>query len=555
MSAKRSIVVSRSETNVSPFKTGTWRRVDPSYEPRLSPCTDLCPCSENIPSWMKLVSEGRMADAYQELIKENPFPLICGRVCYRFCEARCNRAEKDDTVSINAVERFLGEFAAKQGLKPVFTPTDTAKGRNIAIVGGGPAGLSAAHWLLKAGASVTIYDNNPELGGLLRYGIPKYRLPKDLLAHEIKTVVLDLGAKVEHTNNVDRRLFGELLERNDFVILGIGHHKAKALIGGDKREFPFMNGLHFLELVANNAYGSVAHIKRFGVIGGGNTAIDVARSAVRLGARNVTVIYRRTEEDMPAHKDEVAAAKKEGVLFEFLASPHSVEHKSNVGWTLKCARQEVTGIGKDGRKSVTAIEGNMFTDDYTTIVTAIGDDADSAFLGDHNWHFDSEDDIADGKVLLAGDALYGARSVSEAIASGKKAARAILATLGAHRSERTQQVVGKSEIKFHFLRTARKDPRILNERMLSEAEFRAFEETTRTISGELAQNEAGRCINCGTCIACDRCLDFCPDYSITKNADGVYAIDPEMCKGCGLCASVCERGVIVFGKGAEDVHQ
>ncbi|KKW24718.1 MAG: Iron-sulfur-binding protein, glutamate synthase DsrL/GltD [Candidatus Kaiserbacteria bacterium GW2011_GWB1_52_6] len=500
---------------------------------------------------MHLVREKKFEEAWRELIKENPFPLICGRVCYRFCEAQCNRKEQGERVSINAVERFLGQYAVEHGLTT--TPyTGEKNGLRVAIIGGGPSGLSAAHFLARSGFAVSIYDSHAELGGMLRYGIPEYRLPKELLARELGAMVTSLGIELHMNAHIDTT-FEQVASEYDFVVVSVGAHRSRALLDDHGREFPFMSGLQFLSRVADKSMTTLPpDTHHICVIGGGNTAIDVARSAKRLGAAIVTVIYRRTEEDMPAHKDEIEAAKKEGVQFMFLTIP--VWSYFDMLFRVRLECMAVQGEPEGGKKlPPVRIPNSQFGIDCDMVLSAIGEEVDLDFLGSRDHTFTSEDDVRGGRIYSSGDALYGPRSVSEAIASGKKVAEAIIARVSGSAKEPRPAALGDGDVKFYYLNKRRKNPEILNERSLTAEELRSFAETTFTITSEQAVEEADRCINCGSCIACDRCLDFCPDFSITKQ-DGVYVIDLDMCKGCGLCAQVCERGAIVFGKEQGDVN-
>jgi len=540
--------VSRSMPDAQSPKTGSWRRIEPSYQARLSPCTALCPCTENIPVWMNLVREKKFEEAWRELIKENPFPLICGRVCYRFCEAECNRKELGERMSINAIERFLGEYALTHNLSiPPYV--GDKNGKRVAVIGGGPAGLSAAHFLARSGFSVSIYDSEAELGGMLRYGIPEYRLPKEFLARELGAMITSLGIKTHMNVRIDSATFEQMTREYDFVVISVGAHLSRVLVDEQHHEFPFMSGLKFLSRVADKSMvqlrGNGMHVC---VIGGGNTAIDVGRTAKRLGAEKVTVIYRRAEEDMPAHRDEIEAAKKEGVEFKFHALPVR-SYPSLLRVSLECVAVEAALPGSDKKLPPVTIPGSTFWISCDMVLTAIGEETDLRFLGSSTDAFESERDVHGGKVYCSGDALHGPHSVSEAIASGKKVAEAIIERVSGVVREPQIAALREGDIKFYYLNTRRKNPEIMNEKSLTAEEFRSFSETTLTISSELAAQEADRCINCGSCIACDRCLEFCPDFSITKKIDGSgYSINLDMCKGCGLCAQVCERGAITFGK-------
>src|SRR3989344_689452 len=548
--------VSCSSTNIPPVKTGSWRVVTPSFHERTSPCTDLCPCAESIPAWMDLVAKRAFEAAWRELTKENPFPLICGRVCYRFCEKECNRVGIDDRVSVNAVERFLGEYAVTHELSPTVSPDGRLRAVRIAVIGGGPAGLSAAHFLARAGCSVRVFDENKELGGVLRYGIPEYRMPKELLRREIANMVTGLGVETSFSVRIDKHLFERMHMEYDYVVVALGAHKEKTLFGGSARKgaFATRDGLHFLSSISSGTLVRLSeYVKHVCVIGGGNTAIDASRSALRLGASKVTIVYRRTETEMPAHKDEIEAARREGVEFVFLTSPRSVVINNNGQWVIECVNTTLGEADESGRRAAQEVVGSSFTMECDLVVSAVGEEADISEVVPDVYHAQICRDDYDGKVVYVGDVLYGPRSVSEAIASGKSAAQGIIDKVtGLSCKVPSKEVVRESEIKFHYLNARRKDPSIRNEKKLSRREFADFAETTKTISQKMAVTEASRCINCGTCIACDRCLNFCPDYAITKRVDGKYSIDLDHCKGCGLCADVCERSAIRYGKDGSD---
>ncbi len=547
-------LVSRSTTNVSPFQTGSWRQIAPLHRERLSPCTDLCPCFGSIPKWLDLVRKGRFAEAWQTMIIENPFPLTCGRVCYRFCEAKCNRGDLDDKISIGAVERFLGEYAVRNGLRPEIPIGVEGKGRRIAVVGGGPAGLAAAHMLRRSGATVTVYDGHEELGGLLRYGIPEYRLPKALLRKELTMMIESFGIQRVALAPIDASALSMLSLSHDYVVLATGTHKAKAIMSEKGDPISCMNGLKFLEDVAEKRPTGLPELaQRVIVVGGGNTAIDVSRTLVRLGVPEVMIVYRRGEEMMPAHRDEIVAAKNEGVRFRFWSLPLFTKTAVNGLILLACARTELRETD-GGRKQPASIPGSDFVLPCDALISAIGEEADLTTLSSVGACPASEEESL-GNVFVCGDALNGPHSVSEAIASGKKAAESVMSRIaGRSPKERPHDTVGADEINFSYLRAVRKDPRVLGERKLSATEIRAFAETTSTLTEDMAKREADRCINCGTCIACDRCLSFCPDFCIRRDPEGAYAINYDTCKGCGICAEVCERAVITYGKEGPDVR-
>ncbi|PIR70164.1 MAG: hypothetical protein COU46_02755 [Candidatus Niyogibacteria bacterium CG10_big_fil_rev_8_21_14_0_10_42_19] len=547
--------VSLSQTRISPLKTGLWRKIFPFYEEKKSPCAHFCPCSENIPVWMDLVRRKEFARAWEVLTEENPFPLICGRVCYRFCEEKCNRNNLDDGISINAVERFLGEYGVKNGLFAKAKSPGALEGMRVAVIGAGPAGLSAAHFLAKERAEVVIFDSELEPGGMLRCGIPEYRLPKCLLRAEIRNMVLFLGVRLELGVKIDSNKFAEIKKQFDFIIVALGAHKSKLIARLEDGE-RVMAGLSFLSSVNSRLTERFpSNIRKICVVGGGNTAIDVSRVALRLGAKTVEVLYRRTKNEMPAHKDEVMAAKKEGVKFSFLVQPLS-SRRCREAIMVHCIKMKLSGPDGSGRPTPVEVEGSNFEIKCDLLLYAVGEETDYSLLGGVGYEFKTEDDIVDGNIIFAGDNLYGPRSVSEAVASGKKAAGTII-KMFSHDvlAEDDRKVVYPDDIKLLYVNLRRKNERILHEQELTREEFEAFKETTATISEDTAIEEADRCINCGTCIGCDRCIKFCPDFCIIKKGELKYEINFDFCKGCGICAEVCERGAIDIGKEGEDVRE
>ncbi len=548
--------ISRSEPEGKPIKTGTWRKIAPFFDEKKSPCAYFCPCAENIPVWMDLAGRGNFGKAWEVLTEENPFPMICGRACYRFCEKECNRKESEEGISINSIERFLGDFGIKNNFRAFINENGGIGGLKVAIIGGGPAGLSAAHFLAKEKADVAIFDKNSSLGGMLAIGIPQYRLPKKLLEAEIRNMVLSLGVEIKLGFNVGVREFSGIKERFDFVVVALGAHKSKKINDRINDSARIMPGLEFLRIVNSGAIKKLSFMKRVCVVGGGNTAIDVSRVLLRLGVEDVSIVYRRTENEMPAHHDEIEAAKKEGVCFSFLTQPVSASYDIREKMSIRCRKMELSESDESGRRKPVEIPGSEFEISCDFLFYAVGEETDKSFLSGINHKFETENDFADGRVICAGDALYGPRSVSEAISSGKKAAFAIIEKAGRGKKEKDgRKIVEAKDIKFHYINRRRKNPAISSEKKLTPEEFFAFEETTETITAEAAVEEAIRCINCGICTNCQRCFNFCPDFSILEEKAGnKLMIDLEYCKGCGICAEVCERGVISSRKEGGDEH-
>ncbi|MDR1119114.1 MAG: NAD(P)-binding protein [Bifidobacteriaceae bacterium] len=522
----------------SVYHTGSWRTERPVYLSLLPPCSAACPAGEEIQAWLYEAQEA--GDGYERawrlLTQENPLPAIMGRVCYHPCQTACNRVQLDEMVGINAVERFLGDLAIQKGWQFEPPPAALLTGKRILVAGSGPAGLSAAYHLRAMGHDVTVYEAKEQIGGMLRYGIPAYRLPREVIDAEVARLVA-MGI----TFQVGRRLEDLAAEAGawDATVLcvgaGVGAHVSIPAASAAKV-------LDAVNLLEETAAGSPPLLgRRVAVYGGGNTAMDAARTARRLGAEDAVIIYRRTKEQMPAHEEEYKDAISEGIRVKWLSTIAEVERGKVV-----IERMELDASGHPRPT------GQFDEVEADTVVLAIGQEADLSVL-------DGVDGIAveDGVIALdahmmtglpgvfaAGDAAPGDRTATVAVGQGKLAARNVDAYLRGRDFEAPQRV---AQATYGRLNTWYYADAPLQNRPELEAARRTsgFEEVVQGLSEESALFEARRCMSCGNCFECDNCYGLCPDDVIVKLGHGQkYEIDLDYCKGCGVCAAECPCGCI-----------
>lgn len=528
-----------SAEDMSYNKTGSWRNVKPFYDPKTSPCIAGCPAGEDIQGYIALAREGKYEEAVRLIWDSNPFPSICGRVCYHPCMDSCARAQYDDAVYIPAIERFLGDYALEHkvsGAEP-----EASKGERVAVVGGGPAGLACAYFLARAGFGVTIFEAKPKLGGVLRYGIPEYRLPKRILDAELEKLI-ELGIEIRTETVVGRDVAIEDMTDFSAFFVGVGLQKSRELgLEGEDVE-GVMPGLEFLEAVNTGKKVNVG--KNVIVVGGGNTAMDVARSAMRLGA-NVTVLYRRTRAEMPAIEDEVQEAFDEGVAFKFLGIPHEIITKDGRIVEVVCQEMELGEPDDSGRRRPLPKEGAFFNLPADSLLTATGEMPDTdAFnkLMEVKWGLIVTDEYgrtSHRKVFAGGDVVTGASTVVNAVARGRGAAEVISSQLQdkEFNPKERKKVVAIADVNTaYFVHKQRT-------KMPHANEHKTFDEVNFGFSDKDVQAEVERCFSCGVCDGCDTCYVFCPDVAITRE-NGVYTIDYDYCKGCLICVQECPRGVI-----------
>ncbi len=505
----------------------------PLYQDRTPPCNEACPAGTDVEAFLSFLAQGNLEEAVQEILKRHPFPSVCGRVCFHPCEEACNRGQWDQPVAIAALERAIGDEGGRIALEK----KRRGNGIQVAVVGGGPAGLTCAYNLALLGYKVHVFEAQPEVGGMLRYGIPPYRLPKDVLRREIDRIK-SLGVMISTGVRVGMNISLEELKRNfKAVFLATGAHKRKKLrIPGEDLEGVYQ-GLDILQAIN---MGKEIEIKgRIGVIGGGNTAIDVARCLLRMGC-STTIFYRRTEEEMPAYHQEVQEALAEGVKIEYLVSPVRILEEGGRIRAVELVKMRRADMGDDGRREVSPIDGSQFTMELEGVVVAIGEEPDLSFLN-------CELDELKKGIFIGGDLLPQPRTVAHALGSGRRGALAIHKYLQGDvdmpstQKIRVLQKVSIEDIDLSWFPQQNRPslPRISKKRAA-----RGFVEVQRGISLMQAQKEAAeRCFHCGSCTKCDYCLISCPEEAIVRGEEG-YRIDLDKCTLCRLCAEVCPRGAI-----------
>lgn len=535
------------------LKTGGWRTSRPVYVEATPPCRAACPAGEPVSLWIEQARAGNLARAWALIREENPFPAVTGRVCAHPCEAACNRGRLDGAVAINALEQFVGDWGLRHGV-PV--PTAVSRRERIAIVGGGPAGLACAYHLARLGHAATIFEADARLGGVLRQGIPEYRLPRAVLDHEID-LALSPAIEVRTGRRLGRDLTWQTLRDFDAVFLATGAGLAGRLPvpGADARRVG--SGLAFLRDV--NAGAEPAIGPRVVVIGGGSTAMDVARTARRLGACAVTVLALEAREAMPAGRDEVAQALAEGVEIRNGVGVRAFRASAGTLTAVVVAPARLDRAADGTIEPIFAAEGADVSIEADTALLAVGQEAD---LDPMPSAVETERGIVvaggggqtsmDG-VFAGGDLTSRRRTVVEAIGAGTRAARAIHAQLSARSpgpfsaprawaAPRPEHVVAFDEIAAHAF--ARTRPAARGER-LPERRLLSFAEVVTGLGERAALREAARCFTCGRCVACDVCLAVCPDMAIARQ-DGGYRVSADHCKGCGLCVRECPRGALTM---------
>ncbi|MFK0156088.1 NAD(P)-binding protein [Streptomyces sp. NPDC090493] len=517
-------------------RTGAWRTERPEYVHRLPPCNQACPAGENIQQWLFHAESGDYESAWRELMRDNPLPAVMGRVCYHPCETACNRVQVDNAVGINAVERFLGDEAIRRGWT-VQAPAATS-GKKVLVVGSGPAGLSAAYHLRLLGHEVTVREAQEKPGGMMRYGIPRYRLPREVLDAETDRIRA-LGVTFELGTRVDDVLAAQRDDGFDAVFLAVG-------AGIGRRTYlPAGDSARVLDAVAllgsMEGAGPPLLGRRVAVYGGGNTALDAARTARRLGATDAVVVYRRTRDRMPAHDAEVAEALEEGVRMKWLST---IAHADGGRITVERMELDETGFPRP--------TGEFEELAADTVVLALGQESDLSLLAevpdlrvDHGTV-----QVADGLmtghpgIFAGGDMVPAERTVTVAVGHGRKAARHIDAYLrGASYDpgpEHPPADAARLNTWYYSDAPAAVRPRLELARRVS-----TFDEVVQGLDESTALFEARRCMSCGNCFECDNCYGVCPDNAITKLGPGKgFAIDLDYCKGCGLCAAECPSGAI-----------
>jgi NADPH-dependent glutamate synthase beta subunit-like oxidoreductase len=517
-------------------KTGSWRQERPVYVHRLPPCNHGCPAGENIQQWLYHAESGDYEAAWRELVKDNPLPAVMGRVCYHPCETACNRGQLDEAVGIHGVERFLGDEAIRRGWK--LTVEREPTGKRVLVVGSGPSGLSAAYHLARLGHAVTIHEAAPMAGGMMRFGIPRYRLPRDILDAEIQRI-LDLGVALECGVKVTNVLVAMQDRGFDAVFLAVGAHIGK------RAYIPAGEAAHILDAVAllRDMEGEKRPLlgRRVVVYGGGNTAMDAARTAKRLGANEAIVVYRRTRDAMPAHDFEVQEALEEGVLMKWLST---IKHADQGKLVLEKMELDETGFPQP--------TGETEELEADSLVLALGQEADLSLLdGVPGLEIDDGVVKVDERMMTGhegifagGDMVPAERTVTVGVGHGKQAARNIDSWLRGQQfvHEPTPELAGFEMLNVWYYADA---PKTVAPQLDLIRRQSSFDEVVSGLDEDNALFEARRCLSCGNCFGCDNCYGVCPDNAVLKTAEGDgYAFDLDYCKGCGICVKECPCGAI-----------
>jgi 2-oxoacid:acceptor oxidoreductase delta subunit (pyruvate/2-ketoisovalerate family) len=518
-------------------KTGSWRTQRPVYVDRLPPCNAQCPAGEDIQGWLFHAEGGNYEAAWRHLTRDNPFPAIMGRVCYHSCESVCNRAKLDAAVGINSVERFLGDEALKRGWQ--FAKPGQESGKKVLVVGAGPSGMSAAYHLRRRGHAVTVMEAGPLMGGMMRFGIPQYRLPREVLEAEMQRIValgvdVQLGAKVERIEDA--------MKGFDAAFLAVGAHIAKRAFIPAKDSARILDAVQVLRSMEGEDKPMLG--RRVVVYGGGNTAIDVARTAKRLGATEAVIVYRRTRERMPAHDLEVEEALQEGVMVKWLST---IKQQGEQGELTI----EKMALDDNGNPQPT---GEFETLQSDSLVLALGQDVDLSLLEGV-----SGLEVKDGVVQVdpatlmtgraglfaGGDMVPAERNVTVAVGHGKKAAAHIDAWLRGEQA--AAQPPKHAPAAFENLNPwyYSDAPKTLRPQLDIARRTSSFDEVQGGLTEDNALFEARRCLSCGNCFECDNCYGVCPDNAVIKLGPGKrFQFNYDYCKGCGICAAECPCGAI-----------
>ncbi len=516
--------------------TGSWRVERPVYVDRMPPCNDACPAGENIQGWLYEAESGNYEAAWRKLVEENPLPGVMGRICFHPCETACNRVQVDEAVGINAVERFLGDLAIERGWQ--LAPAGPDTGKRILVVGAGPGGLSATYHLRRLGHQVRLVDSAAQLGGMMRYGIPAYRLPRSVLDAEIARIVA-MGVDVELNHNVSD------IEREreeggfDAVFLAVGAQLGRrvSIPAGDSARV--IDAVSFLHRVADDDAPMLG--RRVVVYGGGDTALDAARTARRLGATDAVIVYRRNQDRMPAHGEELEQALGEGVTMRWLSTVDRFEDDHLV--------LEKMRLNEEGFPEPTGEFEELGAD---ALLLALGQDTDLSLLAQA-----PDVVVADGVVevvasmmtgqlgvFAGGDAVPADRTATVAMGHGKRAARGIddfvfgRTSVPAERHE----LATFDRLNTWYYSDAARTTRPELERVRRQTNF---EEVVGGLTERNALFEARRCLSCGNCFECDNCFGVCPDNAVIKLGPMQrYEFDYDFCKGCGICVKECPCGAI-----------
>jgi NADPH-dependent glutamate synthase beta subunit-like oxidoreductase len=513
-------------------RAGPVRVERPVYVDLLPPCNSACPAGEDIQGWLAHAQAGEHERAWRLLVGDNPFAAIHGRVCYHPCETGCNRASLDSAVSIHAVERFLGDLALERGWS--FEPPTARSGKRVLVIGGGPSGLSAAYHLARLGHEIEVRDAGAEPGGMMRYGIPAYRMPRQVLGGEVDRIAA-LGVRFMGNHWVTD-LEAERREGGfDAVFVAVGAHLSKRVEIPAMDAGPVVDAVSYLRGVASGERPAIG--RRVAVYGGGNTAMDAARTARRLGAEEALIVYRRTRGQMPAHEEEARDAEREGVRINWLRTITAFEGER--------LQVEVMELDESGFPQPT---GRFETLEADAVILALGQETDSAFMrGVPGVEFERDGTVCVSPSLMTGcpgvfaggDMVPAERTVTVAVGHGKRAAREIDAWFRGTELERSPKHPPVTFDMLNLWYFGDADRRSQPE--LEPAErVEGFAEVVGGLSVQEATFEARRCLSCGNCCECDGCVGACPEDAVIKLGPGFrYEYDYDRCTGCRACFEQC----------------
>jgi 2-oxoacid:acceptor oxidoreductase gamma subunit (pyruvate/2-ketoisovalerate family) len=525
------------------IKTGQWATEQPHRRQMIPPCNHICPAGNNVQGFLNALAREETDEALAILLRSTPFPSICGRACPAPCMEYCNRIEIDGAVNVRELERYAGDHGQVK-VEPL-----ASRKEKIAVVGSGPAGLTAAYHLARFGYAVTVFESGHEIGGLLRTGIPEFRLPDDVVSREIDRI-LDLGVDVETDHRIDRQALLQLARNHDAVLVATGLQELRGLKLSIEGTESVIQGIDFLDHVHRN------DVRVDGediiVVGGGNTAMDAARSALRLGATSVRVVYRRTRQEMPAISEEIEEALEEGVVLDFLTQPTELHENSSGHYRLTCRRMELAEPDESGRRAPVEIADSDFELACHRVILALGQSPDMSV-------FPEGTEVREGSKLLGlletpvfavGDLATREGTVAAAIGSGRRSAVHIHNVLSGEQVQITEhadaardvevwsdEVIRADTMKLHLFERqpgAKSDTIDMAERRSTFDEVHVGLEDTA---------EATRCLSCGVCNECDLCCTYCPE-GMLKRVGHRLEFDYAYCKGCGVCAAECPRNVI-----------
>ncbi len=550
---KRGLHSLRSSGGGSGVETSPLR---PIFIEKRPPCGDGCPNHNPIRKMLTTIQKAEdykkpydqaFEEAFYIFMEKTPFPSVCGRVCPHPCETDCNRKEKEGSVRINKVERFIGDFGLEKKLKPKML-TDEKRSEKIAIIGSGPGGVSCAYQLARRGYQVTIFEAFPKAGGMLRYGIPDYRLPLDILDAEISRV-LDMGVELKLNTSVGNDVSLDDLRKDfDAIFIAIGAHKGYLLRVEGEDAPNVYTGVDFLHRVNEGEKVEIGN--SVVVIGGGDTAIDAARVALRMGAK-ATILYRRTRKEMPAIEEEIEGALEEGVEIHFLAAPAEIYKNNGKATGMKCQKMELGEPDDSGRRRPVPIEGDTFDLNFTTLIPSISQEPDfngfDTLIEGRDWIKVDEkfktkiDDVFSGgdnvNLGLVIDAIFHGRRAAEAIHEkfSGEAMPPVLPNLG---------VIKFDKIKLSYYEAS--NPVEIRELPVAERFKKMDAEIVSTLTQDEAIHESKRCMSCGMCFDCGSCWSYCQDNAVIKPLikGQEYKFKLEFCNGCKKCAENCPCGYI-----------